>query len=281
VETKEQIKNYQPRDAQLVRPMVHSSMCYPPALLDRLRLVAHSHLHFFPRLKDSDVTWLYGPLHTAVDWEPLPQPKGDSSIVDGQPSPHDRSGLSSASDHPSQLRSKPILKHRSISDLLTSALPNLNQTSDDVESDPELVEDEDDEIHSPLARPPLLHTTSDSNVMRWSHNRPFRKDSPPRIIAPTRQPRPSETTNPVVAPPLDERSGSSDSARETTSSSQDLSASPTGGKKRHITFNTFVEQCIAIDSPPKPRRGSLPRERDSSYSDSYDDGSVSRQLKAS
>jgi hypothetical protein len=250
----------------------------PPALLDRLRLVAHSHLYFFSRLKDSDVTWLYGPLHTAVDWEPFPQPKGDSSIVDGQPSPQDRSGLSSASDHPSQLRSKPILKHRSISDLLTSALPNLNQTNDDVEDDPEPVEDEDDEIHSPLARPPLLHTTSDSNVMRWSRNRPFRKDSPPRIIALTRQPRPSETT---VAPPLDERSGSSDSARETTSSSQDLSASPTGGKKRHITFNTFVEQCIAIDSPPKPHRGSLPRERDSSCSDTYDDGSVSRQLQAS
>jgi hypothetical protein len=242
------------------------------------RLVAYSLLYFFPRLKDSDVTWLYGPLHTAVDWEPLPYPKSESPTVDKQPSPQDRSGLNSASDQPSQLRSKPILKHRSISDLLTSALPNLGHTDDDVENDPEPVEDEDDEIHSPPARPPLLHTKSDSNVMRWSRNRPFRKDSPPRIIAPTRQPRPSEATNPVAAPPLDERSASSDSARDTTSSSQDLSVSPTGGKRRHITFNTFVEQCIAIDSPPKPRRGSLPGESHSLHSDSYDDGSVPRQL---
>jgi hypothetical protein len=176
------------------------------------------------------------------------------------------------------MRSKPILKHRSISDLLTSALPNSSYTDDDIENDPAFIEDEDDEIHSPPARPPLLHTKSDSNVMRWSHNRPFRKDSPPRIIASTRQPRPSEPTDPVITPPLVERSGSSDSARETTSSSQDLSVSPTGGKKRHITFNTFVEQCIAIDSPPKPRRGSLPGESHNLYSDSYDDGSVPRQV---
>jgi hypothetical protein len=250
-------------------------MCSPPVRCDRPPLLLwRTHVYFFPRLKDSDVTWLYGPLHTAVDWEPLPQPKSDSSTVDNQPSPQDRSGLNSAFDHPSQLRSKPILKHRSISDLLTNALPNLSHPDDDVENDPESIEDEDVEIHSPLARPPLLHTKSDSNVMRW--NRPFRKESPPRITASTRQPRPSEVTNPIVAPPLDERSGSSDSARETTSSSQDLSVSPTGGKKRHITFNTFVEQCIAIDSPPKPRRGSLPGEGHSLYSDSYDDGSVPR-----
>jgi hypothetical protein len=84
----------------------------------------------------------------------------------------------------------------------------------------------------------------------------------------------------VVAPPLDERSGSSDSARETTSSSQDLSLCPNGGKKKHISFNTFVEQCIAIDSPPKQRRGSLPRETRSSCSEPYDDGSVSRSLSS-
>jgi hypothetical protein len=84
----------------------------------------------------------------------------------------------------------------------------------------------------------------------------------------------------MVAPPLDERSGSSDSARDTTSSSQDLSLYPTGGKKKHISFNTFVEQCIAIDSPPKPRRGSLPRETRGLCSDSYDDGSVARSLNS-
>ena len=53
-----------------------------------------------------------------------------ATLPSSMDSPQDRSGLSSASDHPSQLRSKPILKHRSISDLLTGALPDLNQTND-------------------------------------------------------------------------------------------------------------------------------------------------------
>lgn len=233
--------------------------------------------HFSPRLKDSDVTWLYGPLHTAVDWEPPHHPKDDPPTVDIQSSSQEHLGLNSASEQPPsppppQLRSKPILKHRSISDLLTGALPNLNNTDDDIESDHDLEDDEDEAISPAPSRPALLHTKSDSNVLRWSRSRPFRKDSPPRIIASARQFRPSEVTNPVVAPPMDERSGSSDSARETTSSSQDLSVCPNGGKKKHISFNTFVEQCIAIDSPPKPRRGSLPRETHRICSESYDDG---------
>jgi len=233
-------------------------------------------LIFFTRLKDSDVTWLYGPLHTAVDWEPPNHPKDDPPTVDKQSSPQEHLGLNSASEQSSQMRSKPILKHRSISDLLTGALPNLNNTDDDVEDDHDLDDDEDEAISPAPSRPPLLHTKSDSNVLRWSHSRPFRKDSPPRIIASARQSRPSEVTSPVVAPPMDERSGSSDSARETTSSSQDLSVCPNGGKKKHISFNTFVEQCIAIDSPPKPRRGSLPRETHRLCNESYDDGSVPR-----
>ncbi|KAI0305828.1 hypothetical protein B0F90DRAFT_1814683 [Multifurca ochricompacta] len=181
--------------------------------------------------------------------------KSDSPTVDKQCNFQSHCGVNSPPDHPSQLRSKPILKHRSISDLLTSALPTLNHTDDDFENDLEILEDEDDLANTPPARPPLLHTKSDSNVTRWSYNRPFRKVSPPRIIAPTH-----------------ERSGSSDSARETTSSSQDLSMYPAGGKKKHISFNTFVEQCIAIDSPPKPYRGSLPGEAHGLYNDSYDDG---------
>ncbi len=252
----------------------------PLPFIDRSRLRAMLIVlissYFSPRLKDSDVTWLYGPLHTAVDWEPPLQPKDDPPTVDKQSSSEEEHlGLNSASEQLSQLRSKPILKHRSISDLLTGALPNLNHTDgDDVESDHDLDDDEDEAISPPPSRPPLLHTKSDSNVLRWSRSRPFRKDSPPRIIASTRQSRPSEVTNPVVAPPMDERSGSSDSARETTSSSQDLSVYPNGGKKKHISFNTFVEQCIAIDSPPKPHRGSLPRETHRLCNESYDDGSV-------
>jgi hypothetical protein len=290
VETEEPIKDRQSGDTQLVCPLVPLAVSFhrhPLIFIPSYPLVAHHVLifpHSYPRLKDSDVTWLYGPLHTAVDWEPPHQIKNDSP-VDKQPSPQDCCGLNPASDPSSQSRSKPILKHRSISDLLTVALPNLSHTDDDVENDPHPDDDDDDEdedIHLPPSRPPLLHTKSDSNVLRWSHNRnrPFRKDSPPRIIASTRQPRSSEVAHIVVAPPLDERSGSSDSARETTSSSQDLSVYPAGGKKKHISFNTFVEQCIAIDSPPKPRRGSLPREPRGLCGESYDDGSVLHPSKS-
>ena len=229
------------------------------------------HVLLFSRLKDSDVTWLYGPLHTAVDWEPTPQPTNTLPAFDGESIAQDHCAPISAAEHSSQLRSKPILKHRSISDLLTSALPNYNHTDEDVEDQSELAEVYDDPISTPLTRPPLLHTKSDTNVTRWSRNSPFRKDSPPRIVASARQPRSPEIASPVIAPPLAERSGSSDSARETSSSSQDLNVCPSGGKKKHITFNTFVRQCIAIDSPPNPRRGSLPGENH----DIYDDGSVS------
>ena len=229
----------------------------------------------FTRLKDSDVTWLYGPLHTAVDWEPTPQPTNTPSAFDRESIAQDHCAPNSAAEHSSQLRSKPILKHRSISDLLTSALPNYNHTDDDLEDQFELAEDHDDPIQIPPTRPPLLHTKSDTNVTRWSRNSTFRKDSPPRIVASARQPRSPEIPSPVVAPPLAERSISSDSARETSSSSQDLNACPSGGKKKHISFNTFVRQCIAIDSPPNPRRGSLPGENQDSSHDTYDDGLVS------
>lgn len=223
-------------------------------------------------LKDSDVTWLYGPLHTAVDWEPSPQPRNDLPAFYIQSSAQDHCAPNSVAEHSSPLRSKPILKHRSISDLLTSALPNFSHTDDDLDDEFELPEDQDDAIRTPPTRPPLLHTKSDTNVTRWSHKSPFRKDSPPRIVAPVRRPRSPEVANPIVAPTLAERSGSSDSARETTSSSQDLNVCPSGGKKKHISFNTFVRQCIAIDSPPKPRRGSLPGETHGLDHDSYDDG---------
>ncbi|KAI0040376.1 hypothetical protein FA95DRAFT_884403 [Auriscalpium vulgare] len=225
-------------------------------------------------LKDSDVTWLYGPLHTALDWSPPPKPKADPTSVEKDHSAHDRLGLSTDC-HPSHQPSKPILKHRSISDLLTSALPSLANADDDEEDDEE---DDDDELAAPT-RPMLLHTKSDTHITRWARNHPYRKDSPPRIIAPVSQtaaqeanvtPEPSDL---AMAPALAERSGSSDSARDTNGSSQDLSIAAGGGKKKHISFNTFVEQCIAIDSPPKQKRGSLPSEPRGLYEEViYDEG---------
>ncbi|KAA1470179.1 hypothetical protein DENSPDRAFT_741693, partial [Dentipellis sp. KUC8613] len=211
-------------------------------------------------LKDSDVTWLYGPLHTAVDWTPPPKPDDSSNNKDYTFGPHTPSPPSpSPADEstPHAPWKKPILKHRSISDLLTSALPSLTHTGAEdayLEDDDDEADAYEDELSGTQTehddkdkgrRPPLLQTKSDTNVARWArgHGHPFRKDSPPRIIAPVSF---------APAPPaLDQRSGSSDTAG--SRSSQDLvghvNGNGNGGKKKHISFNTYVEQCIAIESP--------------------------------
>ncbi|KAK7025167.1 DUF1752 domain-containing protein [Favolaschia claudopus] len=139
-------------------------------------------------LKDSDVTWLYGPLHTAPD----PTEVGKLSSAEDR--------LDLAAKH------KPILKHRSISEMLQSDLP----ISPDEGEDPLAT------ALQATTRPPLLQTKSASHP------------SPP----PSRQ-----------------------------------SAVP----RRHITFNTFVEQCIAVDSP---RRTPLSHNSSSSSSSDSDPNGV-------
>ncbi|KII91806.1 hypothetical protein PLICRDRAFT_51930 [Plicaturopsis crispa FD-325 SS-3] len=77
-------------------------------------------------LKDSDVTWLYGPLHTAVEWTPPPKPTPvPTSVDDRKPNApaHDMLDLHMRRDDV-HLGVKPILKHRSISQRLTCDLPS-------------------------------------------------------------------------------------------------------------------------------------------------------------
>ncbi|KAJ7492002.1 hypothetical protein FB451DRAFT_1501321, partial [Mycena latifolia] len=154
-------------------------------------------------LKDSDVTWLYGPLHTAVEWTPPPKPKADPTEVGKLSSAEDRLDL--AAKH------KPILKHRTISEQLTSDLV-VSPVFSPAES-----EDEDDTVNvlfppNPI-RPPLLQTKSTPRLHPLPHAA-LRRPSPPRVGPPAM----ASSTHPSQP-------------------------------KRHITFNTFVEQCIAVDSP--------------------------------
>ncbi|KZV68013.1 hypothetical protein PENSPDRAFT_31255 [Peniophora sp. CONT] len=216
-------------------------------------------------LKDSDVTWLYGPLHTAIDWSPPPRPRADPTSVDKEDrSTADRLHLAVG------VGVKPILKHRTIGELLTSALPT---SHDDYTAnfDDGFIEDASD-------RPLITQTRSDSNVIKWhrEQNNPMRKQSPPRIVAETSQ-EPSSTPSPQLEhPPGLQHSNSSDSAN---GSSTDLAAR---ANKRHITFNTFVEQCIAIDSPPNnQKKKPSPDGRWAQYEDyDHDDGSVFLRLHA-
>ncbi|KAH6915824.1 hypothetical protein BKA70DRAFT_1179029 [Coprinopsis sp. MPI-PUGE-AT-0042] len=189
-------------------------------------------------LKDSDVTWLYGPLHTWIEDKPVPKPPSPAE----SPSNLDQKPLH-----------KPILKHRSISQLLTSDLPTSPIFSPADSEDDE--EEDGGNLHAALRhdispsqhpsfpkRPTLLHTKSDTHITRWGPNRAFRKDSPPRIDPPGQHDVegyfPPVSAGGLVQPSQSQDSNSSSNGERTT-------------KKKHITFNTFVEQCIAIEKPKR------------------------------
>lgn len=191
-------------------------------------------------LKDSDVTWLYGPLHTAEDIRP--SLRSSSTIASAQltrsstppPSPTQR-----PVDHSNP---KPILKHRTVTELLISTLPPpgpttglVDVTSLDSSSSAPQAQLTTDSSSSTTNRPPLLHTRSETHLHGYS---PFRKDSPPRIIA-------SDHDNNNKSCRFD----STEHVKQTPSGSPTPHHHQDNSTKKHIAFNTFVEQCIAIDKP--------------------------------
>ncbi|KZT07318.1 uncharacterized protein LAESUDRAFT_725233 [Laetiporus sulphureus 93-53] len=202
-------------------------------------------------LKDSDVTWLYGPLHVGSDW--LPVSHSSNSLT-----PRQRQNSTGAlptgkpAISPVAGPRKPILKHRSIGQLLSlPSSPWFDEAEEDEEDDDEAHDGE----HSPK-RPQLLHTKSDTHISR--RGRSYRKDSPPRIIA---EESASKSREPSVALSTLSATASSETSQSTSS---ELSENSSGGessagsgshteggglKKKHISFNTFVEQCIAIEKP--------------------------------
>lgn len=215
------------------------------------------------RLKDSDVTWLYGPLHTAVDWSPPPKPPSPPTTVEKDLSTQDRLDLA--------YTKKPILKHRSIGELLlgdfhNSPLYHPNDSppfdlfheekpvaKEDHEEEPVwfLNEDHGDSDMRPIAlRPLLVHTKSDTQVQLAEHALRVNRESPPALLADRRTSDESTTLLSHVR----QAAGDIDGA----------------AKRKHISFNTFVEQCIAIDSPSKlfPSGSTTPR----AHINFYDDG---------
>ncbi|KAF6761747.1 hypothetical protein DFP72DRAFT_1002698 [Ephemerocybe angulata] len=231
-------------------------------------------------LKDSDVTWLYGPLHTASDDRPLQKLNSDGATP---------------------CATKPILKYRSITELLKSDLPTSPVFS------PHESEDEHEEFSACAAtdsfapgtslpssnafpkRPMLQHTKSDTHITRWGPNRAFRKDSPPRIEPPGyTQP---DSYFPQVAATGPVRTSLSQDSNSSAGNSTERTT-----KKKHISFNTFVEQVIALDKPKRstsfystgdtqwnPRRvyddddGYEEDQEDSGEEDVYGDGPWSHQ----
>ncbi|KAG8733993.1 hypothetical protein FRC11_013831 [Ceratobasidium sp. 423] len=189
---------------------------------NKLRTVSPETLNW---LKDSDVTWLYGPLHTA---DPVP--------------PHKESSLSDKLDLMKAAGKKPILKHRTLSELLSLPRPSSPiLESSDLTDDEALDYDTDGNV-----RPPLPHTKSDTNIIRRPSNR---RVSPPRIvqgmggISGQQNPVPTLQVNGLEKT----RSRGSESSNSPRCGSDIESNS--GKERRHIHFNTFVEQCISIDKP--------------------------------
>ncbi|KAL4062590.1 hypothetical protein J3A83DRAFT_4077612, partial [Scleroderma citrinum] len=185
-------------------------------------------------LKDSDVTWLYGPLHTAQQpiYTPKPSPT-TAAALDLSSSPSPSPTLSQPSNG---VAKKPILKHRSISELLTSDFPlsplfSPPDSDDESSHAPECHIQNGSQTQAKPSRPSLMHTKSDTHITRWGPSRAFRRDSPPRII-PAGAPSATELQSTLLQP-LNATEGVSHQ------------------KRKHISFNTFVEQCIAIDQPQK------------------------------
>ncbi|KAF9255247.1 hypothetical protein L218DRAFT_358215 [Marasmius fiardii PR-910] len=216
--------------------------------------------------KDSDVTWLYGPLTTVVEWTPPLKPLRDHTVWEAT-SARDRLDLSLP-------KHKSILKYRTISELLTRELP-FSPVFSPPESDGRAdVASSQDTFESSSRRPGLPHTKSNTDITRWQPGRTFCKDSPSRVEPPgnagasttnpsttanSRQPTPTRVSSstiftglhgPSSQTPLQTLTSSTPNSASTShcDASSKLSSVPTP-KKKHVTFNTFVEQCIAIENP--------------------------------
>ena len=149
----------------------------------------------YRRLKESDVTWLYGPLQTAAT-----HPVTHCSPV---PSPRN---LSKA---PSFIAKKPILKKRSMSEVMLqrsiSASSLLKQAAASVQAQQSL----------PMTKPRPAFARAASDFVPSN-----------------------SSSNPISRDQLDYFSSRTSSSGDT---------SPTESHKRHIRFDDKVEQCIAID----------------------------------
>ncbi|KDE03873.1 hypothetical protein MVLG_05695 [Microbotryum lychnidis-dioicae p1A1 Lamole] len=211
-------------------------------------------------LKDSDVTWLYGPLHTSVDavppprvatanerlgLEPLRSLKDEKATEDKANAATTSKGIDGANSKAAtaaatgkarravakkvqrpEIKTKPILKHRSLSDIL---LP-VNATSPTLE---DLGMDLTD-----LSTISIHHARSDSHLVRLNSLNRRKKASPlhsPRGPSPERGMSDSSTSSATV--PFKTRKS----------------------EHRHISFNHRVEQCIAVDSTEESKRYPMPR----------------------
>ncbi|ORY92499.1 hypothetical protein BCR35DRAFT_297938 [Leucosporidium creatinivorum] len=199
-------------------------------------------------LKDSDVTWLYGPLHTNIDAVPPPKESTMSDRLGLEPlrSLSDSKKVAAANAKKNktkkpEIKTKPILKYRSLSDILMPSTGTSPVTEEELNFDDQ----------STIS---VHHARSDSHLVRLNSLNKGRKK------------RGSPITSPRGTSP--ERAGQSDSSSASI---------PVKKEHRHISFNHRVEQCIAVDSTEEARRYNHTG-RPSADSDDDDEGSDDEQV---
>ncbi|TIB10560.1 hypothetical protein E3P92_03139 [Wallemia ichthyophaga] len=200
-------------------------------------------------LKDSDVTWLYGPLHTAVD--PVPKPKAST--------------LEDHIDLDQGHGTKPILKHRTISELLTmpsQQSPSIDAIPDDDQSDVPSDFQSDTSPGSSVAASP---TEPKRPKFQVSHSEPLIKAALHNSDSVNQQYNESESSKHMTPNP--------------TTSDGDASNS-SGASKRHITFNNFVEQRISLDEPERVAEDPIASPNEENFS-SEDEGLTFRSRSTS
>ena len=245
------------------------------------------------------MTWLYGPLHQAPAVPPpriasVQEKFGIDEPLSSTAAGRRKAHLSPPSNQAtSSIQAKPILKRRSITDILAMAhVPPRNlpsQTSPIYESvSAELEASQENEeglvmeseptlppaagVLQASSRPPLWHTKSDSIIVRQGMRASLSTSpmsihglTPPRDSAVVDLAKSASLSPPEYGRP---RNGH----RSDSSSSYQVSDDSNAGRvkpKRHISFNSFVEQRIVVD--PVTVRLSTVYARSSSDSGSDDD----------
>lgn len=244
------------------------------------------------RLKDSDVTWLYGPLHTAVD--PVPPPKqstvADRLLLDAEPSKkplnpkEDRPTSALATSRPAKPPGKPILKHRSLSEILgvNSTSPVFDDMALEGSDDNADLSDLENSGSSATATRRVAIASGGSDSTLTSGSPKLRHVA--RVASPTLglDARALDDSSDATS---GEESDSRPSARSSsfgaaggrprTMSSGDEGGSQSGSTsrkaKKHISFSHRVEQCIAVDSEDEPNARPDSRPHGGSVVDDDDD----------
>lgn len=197
-------------------------------------------------LKDYDVTWLYGPLYDEPCQSYIMNNGGSASPTLYNPEEHQKTDTSSVAANTAS--TKPILKKKSVSQMM-------------------------------LSRPPLESRHSDDNNHMQMYLRHHNYRHRPRIDAPSTENISDSINRQYLSNPRHQAPASSSSISSlsvTNNNNNDTSSVSTSHKpERHIHFNDRVEQCRAVEYEDPPDDEPLHQEHTTDYDDTNHNHSTS------